>query len=436
MRLGIAADDITGANDIGIMLAKAGYLTHVYPVGAGHWPPLAAVDGLVRPDVCILDTNSRLDSPQIAYQKVYEASQRLRQAGCQTFYKKTCSVFRGNVGAEFDAMLDALGEPFAIVVVAFPKNGRLTRDGIHYVHGQKLADSNFRHDPIHPMRESNLVHILQAQTQRQVGLVHHQVVEQGVGSLRRQLAQLKEAYHYVIVDVVSQAALATVAQAVADYPVLCGSSALAEELPAVWNQLPAATVEQRPLPRLPDPQKQTVLCAAGSLTSQTRAQIDYLRQQGLAAFSFNTLALFDRQARPAEIEQVARQIGACAAAGRDVLLHTPYQPALVHQTQQAGEAQGLSRPEIGRLVSEAVAEIVAQVVRETGLNRLVIAGGETSAAVCGRLGIHGLQLWQEIQPGLPSCLSLSPPPAWLVLKSGSFGSPDFLEQAIAHLKGL
>jgi uncharacterized protein YgbK (DUF1537 family) len=63
-----------------------------------------------------------------------------------------------------------------------------------------------------------------------------------------------------------------------------------------------------------------------------------------------------------------------------------------------------------------------------------VAGGETSAAVCARLGVAGLMIWKEIQPGLPSCLSLSADPLLLVLKSGRFGTPDFLAQAMEHLR--
>lgn len=37
-------------------------------------------------------------------------------------------------------------------------------------------------------------------------------------------------------------------------------------------------------------------------------------------------------------------------------------------------------------------------------------------------------------PGLPSCIALTDPMLMLVLKSGSFGSPDFFARAIEHLK--
>ena len=139
-RMGVVADDITGSNDIGSMFAKWGYRAYIYS-GAGVAAYQASPASQPEPDVCILDTNSRLDLAPTAYDKVFAATRALQAAGYTRFHKKTCSVFRGNIGAEFDAMLDALSLDFAVVVLGFPKNGRVTREGVHYVHGQRLEES-------------------------------------------------------------------------------------------------------------------------------------------------------------------------------------------------------------------------------------------------------------------------------------------------------
>jgi uncharacterized protein YgbK (DUF1537 family) len=117
MKMGVVADDITGSNDIGIMFAKSDYLTHIYSFKENVF----SKERLSVPDILILDTNSRLDPPDVAYNKVFTATRALQQAGCRQFHNKTCSVFRGNIGAEFDAMLDALSLEFAVVVLGFPK---------------------------------------------------------------------------------------------------------------------------------------------------------------------------------------------------------------------------------------------------------------------------------------------------------------------------
>jgi uncharacterized protein YgbK (DUF1537 family) len=236
--------------------------------------------------------------------------------------------------------------------------------------------------------------------------------------------------HYLIVDVIDQRALATIAAAVYDCRVLCGSSALAEELPAVWGQ----DRRQGPSVTPPPPTGMGVLCAAGSLMPQTAAQIEYLRQQGTAVFTLDTRRLFTPDERQVEIERLWREMAPRLAGGADVLFHAANSSAAVEQTRAKGLQHGLAVAEVSRLVSGTIADIVALLVERAGLNRLVVAGGDTSAAVCARLGIDSLLIWREIQPGLPSCLTLERPWMWLVLKSGSFGSVDFLAQAIHHVK--
>ncbi len=113
-------------------------------------------------------------------------------------------------------MLDALGQEFAIVVLGFPKNGRITRNGVHYVHGKRLEESEFRNDPMHPMTKSNLVDILQSQTHRIVDRIDCTVIDRGAAALREQIERLRGSCNYVILDVTGQEALQTIAEAVSD----------------------------------------------------------------------------------------------------------------------------------------------------------------------------------------------------------------------------
>ncbi len=427
MRIGVVADDITGANDIGIMFAKSGYTAHVYPFDGTS--PLQR-EGAEEPQVVILDTNSRCDPAPAAYEKVYSATQALERLGCERFIKKTCSVFRGNVGVEFDAMLDALGEEFAVVVLGFPKNGRTTVDGIHYVHEQRLRESPFRHDPIHPMTRSSLVEILQSQTRRKVAGVSHELISQGVDPLREHIFRSRPEYGFVIFDVLNQESLTVIAEATQDEKIYCGSSALAEELPAAWGDAPG----EDHCVEVPHVSGVGILCASGSLTPQTAAQVCHMAERGTPVFELETERIIKPVGRDAEVQRLVRETVARLRLGDDVILSTAGGVEATARTKAQGPRSGLVDPEIARLVSEVMGVVVAEATRLSGQNRLLVAGGETSAAVCSRLGIKGLRVWQEIEPGLPSCVSLSEPRRLLVLKSGSFGKPDFFEKALAHLR--
>jgi 3-dehydrotetronate 4-kinase len=67
------------------------------------------------------------------------------------------------------------------------------------------------------------------------------------------------------------------------------------------------------------------------------------------------------------------------------------------------------------------------------VRHLVVAGGETSGAVVGALGITGLRIVAQIDPGAPWTASLDEPTLALALKSGNFGTPDFFLKAFDRL---
>ncbi|WP_158299260.1 four-carbon acid sugar kinase family protein [Paenibacillus antri] len=425
--IGIVADDITGANDIGTMFAKAGYVTHVYPFEA--FDPSAAAAAAERPDVVILDTASRLDAPGIAYGKVENATNRLKAAGARLWINKTCSVFRGNVGAEFDAMLDALGVSFAVVALGFPKNGRTTVDGMHYVRGLPLERSEFRNDPVHPMTTSSLVDILRGQTKRRVERLGERTAGLTPEGLRARLEEAESRGGYVILDVESQDDLRTIALAVRDDYVLCGSSALSEEL-ALTLPGTRGSAQAKPLPLV---EGVGILCAAGSLMPQTAGQIDYLKEKGVPIYEMDTLRLFSPQERAAELERLTDALVGVLRAGSHAAVHSTNDPVRVAETKRIGATLGMTGEQASRLVSDALADVASAVMARTGQNRLVTAGGETSASICDKLGVSGMRVWKEIEPGVPSCITLSEEPLMLVLKSGSFGKPSFLYDALQHL---
>lgn len=428
--VGVVADDLTGAGDIGSMFAKQGYAVRIFSSETD-------LDGLPerlagrRTDVVILDSDSRMAPPAVAYERVRRATAALRRAGCALFYKKTCSVFRGNVGPEFDAMLDELDESFGLAVAAFPKNGRQTCCGEHFVHGRPLADSEFARDPVHPMTESNLVTLLQRQTERRVGLIPLAAVRQGPEALRRAMAAARaEGVSYGLCDAQTQADLASIAEAAARERVLLGSSALCEELPALWERMPPFD----PLAGLELRESSGVLVIAGSVMPQTQAQVTALAEAGALLLTLaNEEALLDPKGA---VARLADQAAAALRAGRHTVVRSANWPEAVAAAHAMGAAMGLDRVAVSRRISTLLAQVAAQALTASGARRLVTLGGDTSAALCRELGIDETVVVAEIAPGLPSSLAPGDRPLLLVLKSGSFGGPTFGLEAIRHLQRL
>src|SRR6476619_7377554 len=98
MKLAIIADDLTGANDSGVQLARHGLKTTVlFDLDEGNINKYEAV---------VFDTDSRSLTRKEAYNQVSRAANFLLNAGFTNIFKKLDSTMRGNIGAEIDALYD------------------------------------------------------------------------------------------------------------------------------------------------------------------------------------------------------------------------------------------------------------------------------------------------------------------------------------------
>lgn len=420
-RVAVVADDITGANDIGLMFAKNGLNTAVIPFDTHT--SAADFTGL---DVAVLNTDSRFDTPAAAAGKVRRATELLQSSAFDLYFNKTCSVFRGNIGAELDAMQSALGERCSMVVLGFPKLGRTTAGGVHYLNGTRLDQSPFVDDPIHPATEADLRRILARQSSRTSAVFTAEMLDLPETARRAALAGLRESAAYVIFDVRDQQDLRAIAALIADARNICGSSAIGEELPKAWGVSAAA---EQPLPPEFARDGRGTLILAGSLTEATQRQIAFLKRQGVPWTRLNPDALLDG----GEDREAARVVEAAAAAvseGRDYLVHTANDPQAVAASKSRAKQRGLDAAALGRLISRAVGKVAFHALSQTGARRAVAAGGDTSMAVSEALGIRRMAILHEIEPGVPAMLGTGRDGRYaLVFKSGSFGSDAFLRKA-------
>lgn len=421
----VVADDVTGANDIGIMYAKAGLKTLVYSQKS------MKEETYEDCDVLVIDTDSRFDEEQEAYRKVEKAVRSVPGQEVKQFIDKQCSVFRGNIGAEFDAMLDTLGETFAVVVLGFPDNGRTTLHSQHYVHGTLLEHSQFRNDPVHPMTCSDLVEILKSQTRRPVGAIHYEVYEQGRERFLEELEACRKQGGYCILDVRDNNDLVFLADALKEERVICGSSALSEYLAKV-QEFPGEKRKDADASEKKDQGK--VFCAAGSLTPQTIGQTAYMKEHGYCVFELDTRKLLDTASYQEECGRLERLASEAYQSEDFVMIHSMNQPEQVEETKRLAAEKGIDNTQVSTLVSGALARIARTVVEKEKIRRIIVCGGDTSASLCERMEICGMQVQEEIETGLPTCQSVRAPYYQMVLKSGSFGSPAFVEKALEKLK--
>lgn len=418
MKIGVVADDITGANDIGICFVNGGARVVIYTFADGL--AIRETDA----DVVIIDTDSRFDSAEDSYRKAYRATEMLQEWGADRFHNKTCSVFRGNIGPEFDAMQDALGLNRACVVLGFPKNGRTTVEGIHYVNGVELAQTHFANDPIHPMGMSSLIEILSAQTARAVASISH--AEYTDPDTLRQ--KIKDSSGYLIFDVRDDADIAYLAELLKDEINLCGSSAIAEYWPKALS-LPRAKDAKNTRPN----SRTGVLVLAGSLTPQTAQQITYAAGY-MPCVMIDTELLMAMDSRSQAHEKAILDSAVQAIThNENIAVYTANTPEAVSATRDAARQRNMDDKAVGRYLSGFLATIAETVNRECGLSRFIALGGDTSAAIAKRLGINKMYVAEEIEVGVPTLTGGEDGQYYFTLKSGSFGSESFIMKAIRRL---
>jgi len=412
--LGCIADDFTGATDLAGLLARSGVRVS-FRIGVPSEQP----ESTAPFEVIALKIRTAPVSDAVAQSRA--ALRWLQAAGARRFFWKYCSTFdstaEGNIGPVAEALMADLGTDQTIYCPAFPENGRSIFMGNLFVGRQPLAESPMKDHPLTPMRDSNLVRLLQPQVTRPVGLADRLTVARGADALRAELDRLAgEGVAHVVVDAVADADLQVIAEACRDKPLMTGGSAVAMPLPRLYLR-DGTLAADAPRLEVPTTAAETILLS-GSCSAMTNRQVAAYRATGAPAFRLD----------PAALAESGPGAALDWLAGQDLtkapLIYATADPASVKAAQ---ERLGVARA--GEIVEQALAAC-AVAARDAGARRFVVAGGETSGAVTTALGVTRLDIGREIAPGVPwtFCESAGHRIA-LTLKSGNFGAETFFTDA-------
>ena len=231
MLIGAIADDITGATDLCLMLAREGLRT-VQIIGVPDEKNLPDAEAIV-----IALKSRSLPAAQAVEMSVAAAS-LLRAGGAEQLLFKYCSTFdstdAGNIGPVIEALLTLTSCDLTIACPSFPAAGRTTTYRGHlFVGDALLSDSPLKDHPLNPMHDANLVRVLARQTALPVGLVTIDTIAQGQAAVRQAFAVQRAAgKRILIVDTLQDADLRTIGAACSDMPLVTGGSGIALGLAA------------------------------------------------------------------------------------------------------------------------------------------------------------------------------------------------------------
>jgi uncharacterized protein YgbK (DUF1537 family) len=423
LSLGCIADDYTGASDLANTLTRCGLRT-VQTIGVPS-------DDLALPEVdaVVVSLKSRSIEAGLAVSRSRLAEKWLRGRGADHVLFKICSTFdstdAGNIGPVMDALRTDSSDAIVLVTPAFPETGRTVYMGNLFVGSVPLNESPLKDHPLNPMHDSNLVRVLARQSKTKIGLADLAVVARGPDAVRAHLADLSgKGIGAAIIDAVFASDLETIGKVALDHRVSVGASGiglgLARALVAagkVKSNRPDAIAEAA----VGGP----AACLAGSCSQAT------LQQIANAEKAMPVLHLDPDQVVAGKDE--ARRALAWA---KDRLKDGP---VLIASSSTPAEVAALQarhgRDAAGHAIEQAMADIAEGLV-QSGVRRLVVAGGETSGAVVDRLKIPGFLVGAEIAAGVPVLRAVGARDGamLLALKSGNFGGPKFFSDALELMR--
>ena len=416
-KLGVIADDFTGATDIASFMVKAGWKVVLF-----NGVPAATFD--VEPaDAIVIALKSRSVAATEAVSQSLAASNWLKAQGCQRQLFKYCSTFdstaQGNIGPVTDALMKNLDVPITLICPAVPDNGRTLVYGHLFVKGELLNESGMQHHPVTPMKQSSLKKLMEAQATGLCGIIPLDTIKNHPQRLATELEALQAAQtKYVIMDVLDNQDLMVIARATAHFPLVTGAAGLGYAIAALDNRQQAAAHAPMHIEK-----QGACVVLSGSCSSMTHQQVDFYQRRA-SALALDVEKIIHDEAYLQTVTQWVRAHGQETLAP---LVYATQPPQIITLIQKTYGAEFVSEKIEGFFAA------LAQQLSDAGFNKFIVAGGETSGAVTQGLHIQGMLIGDAVAPGVPWTQVLHKK-QWVILKSGNFGSSDFFLKAQEHFQ--
>ncbi|WP_319533124.1 four-carbon acid sugar kinase family protein [uncultured Cohaesibacter sp.] len=436
-------DDFTGSTDALESVTMAGipamlFLEPPTKEDLAAFPHLRAVG---------VAGTSRSQSPVWMDTELRPILQKLKELGAPLCHYKTCSTFDsspeiGNIGKAIEIGQDIFDAPVPVVVGVT----RLRRYVVFStlfaaasVGGESEAFRIDRHPtmsrhPSTPMNEADLRLHLARQTSRRIGSF----------DFRRMLKEdASEAFalecsgnDLVILDTFDDATTFKAGQllherSLAQPTFVVGSSGVEYALNDYLKDQGILPITAPPGPCGP---VDRIVAICGSCSPTTDRQIAWAEERGFHVEAVDTVALVEtgQEAEQALVEKLA----ALTSEHTGVLLHTARGPddPKIAQTVAALERRGLSGADSSPIMGGSLGRVLRQVVGQTGLKRVVLAGGDSSSHAMSAMHVKSLEVAGPLVVGAPLCRIHSDDDTidglQVALKGGQVGADDFFERAM------
>lgn len=395
----IIADDFTGAMDTGVQFVKQGILTMVT-----SRPDCESMRSCGSIEVLAINTNSRHDSPNTAYQKVQAIIRKMRELKVDYIYKKTDSALRGNIGAELEAVLQESGIGLLPFVPAYPMNNRITVEGCQYVDGLPVNLSKLGQDPFTPVKSALIADVIHIQSEIPVTQTTFWKEPSALNGICVYNASSNEELERIGHTLKDRDQIAVTA----------GCAGFAEFLPEILG-LTKTLIK-------PEIQSRRILVISGSVSEISICQVDYMRKRGISVAT-----LFELE----DPNQVEEMIQAAKKGIKDQGIFILESVSNAEQVEKDVKLRKGDR----EAVMDRMAAIVKSLLEEIAIDTLFVIGGDTLQSIMDAMDFEGIMPKCELMPGIVFG-NVSGDSLQIISKSGSFGGLDVIDKVVNKLQVL
>jgi uncharacterized protein YgbK (DUF1537 family) len=424
--VGIIADDLTGANDTALQFHQRGASTKIL-LDSDCTPKVKA-----GAEVWALSSESRNVSPDKAVELVEKAVKTFTENfSFDFYYKKIDSTLRGNIAVETLKILEILEYDAAIIIPAFPQEGRITVGGYHLAKGVPIGRTEIAIDPHSPITESHVPTLLRSQIKNSdtdvVGVIDLRTVMNGAGPILIKINELiKEGKKLIIADSTSITDIEQIALAInkCDKKLLpTGTAAGAQVLSKYWLAGIEKTTEDIHIGKLPS------LIVSGTATQITANQIKKLELSDDYE-NVNFIPLDMETILNGVSEELVERIYNNLKIGVNVCVHTSDLIANFDGFSDDSFNAELTKDKLAKMITDFLGELTKQVVGKIEV-MLVTLGGETSYKCCKSISSNELRLIDEVAPAISICSDINN--QWIITKSGNLGNSNTLIEILNYL---
>jgi len=424
-------DDFTGSTDALEALA----INHIPAVLFLRMPDVQQLREFANCRAVGIAGESRSRSPQWMSDHLPLIFQTLKDTGASICQYKVCSTFdsspeTGNIGRALEIGKQVFGAEFVPVFSAAPHLKRYVLFANLFAAAGACVYRIDRHPtmschPVTPMRDGDLRAHLAWQTKSRVVSfdMPRFAAPDPESELRDLLSDHPDA---VLFDGWDEQSLRMSARMIwehrAQAPFVVGSSGFTHGLAALLRTEPQS---QRAIEsNFPQHGVDRIVVVSGSCSPITERQIHWAMSNGFAGYRINVQAIADPATADSERKKLLEDANRSLQSGSGVVLYSALGPTDCRQVR--------ARNELGTQMGLMLRELLLR----SGVQRVLIAGGDTSTHAGQQLGVYALTVQAPLTPGAPLCKAHSEDDRLhgleLVLKGGQVGPDDFFG---AVLKG-